>query len=85
MNKKVMIALGLGAMLAIACGGGTPAATDPTTTTGATPTTGAAPTTGTTDIAKDTDGDGIMDSVDKCPDKKEDGQAPDVKDGCPKA
>jgi hypothetical protein len=33
----------------------------------------------------DADGDGIPDSADKCPDKKEDGLAPDPKDGCPKA
>ncbi len=35
--------------------------------------------------AGDTDGDGVPDGADKCPDKKEDGQAPDPKDGCPKA
>jgi hypothetical protein len=34
--------------------------------------------------AGDTDGDGIPDGADKCPDKKEDGQMPDPKDGCPK-
>lgn len=31
----------------------------------------------------DTDGDGIEDGHDKCPDKKEDGLAPNPKDGCP--
>jgi hypothetical protein len=34
--------------------------------------------------AADSDGDGIPDKMDKCPDKKEDGQAPNPKDGCPK-
>jgi hypothetical protein len=34
--------------------------------------------------AADLDGDGVPDNVDKCPDKKEDGLAPDPKDGCPK-
>jgi hypothetical protein len=34
---------------------------------------------------KDTDGDGVPDSADKCPDKKEDGLAPEPKDGCPAA
>jgi hypothetical protein len=33
--------------------------------------------------AKDSDGDGIPDDQDKCPNEKEDGQAPDPKDGCP--
>jgi hypothetical protein len=46
----------------------------------------AAPTTSTTaTTAADADGDGVPDATDKCPDKKEDGQAPDPKDGCPKA
>lgn len=31
----------------------------------------------------DQDGDGIADPDDKCPDQKEDGKAPDPKDGCP--
>ncbi len=31
----------------------------------------------------DTDGDGIPDADDKCPNEKEDGKAPDPKDGCP--
>jgi hypothetical protein len=34
--------------------------------------------------AGDADGDGVPDDADKCPDKKEDGQMPDPKDGCPK-
>ncbi len=34
--------------------------------------------------AGDSDGDGVPDSTDKCQGQKEDGQAPDPKDGCPK-
>jgi hypothetical protein len=62
----------------LGCGGSTPPAATPSTTTGA-PATAAAAATG------DADGDGIPDGADKCPDKKEDGQAPDPKDGCPKS
>ncbi len=36
------------------------------------------------DYDPDRDGDGYPDSVDKCPDVKEDGQEPDKTDGCPK-
>jgi hypothetical protein len=57
-----------------ACGGSTPPAADPASATSAATTT-----------AADADGDGIADGADKCPDKKEDGQAPDPKDGCPKS
>ncbi len=32
----------------------------------------------------DADGDGVGDKEDKCSTKKEDGQAPHPKDGCPK-
>jgi hypothetical protein len=32
---------------------------------------------------KDTDGDGIPDSADKCPAEKEDGLGSEPKDGCP--
>ena len=35
------------------------------------------------DYAKDTDGDGFPDDVDKCPTIKEDGQEPEPADGCP--
>jgi outer membrane protein OmpA-like peptidoglycan-associated protein len=35
------------------------------------------------DYDPDRDGDGYPDSVDKCPDVKEDGQPPDKSDGCP--
>jgi OOP family OmpA-OmpF porin len=70
---SLMVALGLG--LAIGCGGAPPPAAADATQTGS----AAAPAAG------DTDGDGIPDSADKCPTQKEDGQAPDPKDGCPKA
>jgi hypothetical protein len=76
---SVLAALSI--MFAMGCGGGLPdpkaGLPDPTkaATTSATPGGG----------DKDTDGDGIPDSQDKCPDKKEDGQPPDPKDGCPKA
>jgi hypothetical protein len=33
----------------------------------------------------DLDSDGVPNSADKCPNQKEDGLAPDPKDGCPKA
>jgi len=75
MNEKsysVWAALGLGVGLALAtgCGGATPPA--------------ASADQKSASAAPDSDGDGIPDSTDKCPDKKEDGQAPDPKDGCPK-
>ncbi len=35
------------------------------------------------DYAKDTDGDGFPDDVDKCPTIKEDGKEPEPSDGCP--
>jgi hypothetical protein len=63
------------ALLALGCGDATPPAASPTDVK--------APST--TSATVDGDGDGIPDSVDKCPDKKEDGQAPDPKDGCPKS
>jgi hypothetical protein len=73
--KRISLILGLVAVGLFACGGSNPPAASPddankTSTSGA--------------DAKDTDGDGIPDSQDKCPDKKEDGQMPDPKDGCPK-
>jgi hypothetical protein len=67
---SLMAALGLVVAMG-GCGGSAPPAAAPSS---------AAPTT-----ASDSDGDGIPDNVDKCPDKKEDGLAPDPKDGCPKA
>ena len=63
----------------VACGGSNPAP--------ATPDDKNAPTDvkpGDVKDAKDSDNDGVPDTSDKCPDKKEDGQAPDPKDGCPK-
>jgi hypothetical protein len=72
--KRISLILGLVAVGLFACGGAPPPASpddaNKTSTSGA--------------DAKDTDGDGIPDSQDKCPDKKEDGQMPDPKDGCPK-
>jgi hypothetical protein len=76
MNTKglwLVAALGLGLGLTnLGCGGAAPP-------TPATPDPAQAASAG-----GDADGDGIPDSADKCPDKKEDGQAPDPKDGCPK-
>jgi hypothetical protein len=60
----------------VACGGAAPPAP-------AAPDTASA--AGAAGGAGDSDGDGVPDGADKCPDKKEDGQAPDPKDGCPKA
>jgi hypothetical protein len=72
MMSKSFVLLGVTTLL-VACGGAPPP--DP-----------AAPTAPTTSAAAgDTDSDGVPDATDKCPDKKEDGQAPDPKDGCPKA
>ncbi len=77
MKSMMSLALVVSAGLMIAgCGGA-----DPTPATPASPDAKAASTTG---ADKDTDGDGVPDSADKCPDKKEDNQAPDPKDGCPK-
>lgn len=56
-----------------ACGGAAPAVPDANSATSA-----------AAGAAGDADGDGVPDSDDKCADKKEDGQAPDPKDGCPK-
>jgi hypothetical protein len=62
--------------LAQGCGGAAPATPDAQSATQSASSTAAG--------AGDSDGDGIPDSADKCPDQKEDGQAPDPKDGCPK-
>jgi outer membrane protein OmpA-like peptidoglycan-associated protein len=40
-------------------------------------------TPGVTDYARDRDGDGYPDDIDKCPDIKEDGKPPEPTDGCP--
>ncbi|HEY8072668.1 MAG TPA: hypothetical protein VIF62_01120 [Labilithrix sp.] len=73
--KKLIPLLAIVAF-SVACGGASPqpASPDDKNASGTT----------TTDSAKDGDGDGVPDNADKCPDKKEDGQAPDPKDGCPK-
>jgi hypothetical protein len=68
----VVLGIGLALAGATACGDSTPPP--------ATPDSKAAPA----DPTKDTDGDGVPDQTDKCPDQKEDGQGPDPKDGCPK-
>jgi hypothetical protein len=78
MNKTLLAALGVGLMIAagnVGCGSPPPSKA-PDLSSGA-ETTGA-PT-------KDTDGDGVPDSLDKCPDQKEDGALPEPKDGCPNA
>jgi hypothetical protein len=75
--KHIFLMLGLA--LVVGCGGGDKPAESPN---GGTTTTATPPAAGGD---KDTDGDGIADKDDKCPDKKEDGQAPDPKDGCPKS
>ena len=67
--SAVVMALSLG-LGNVACGDAPPAKAPDTSTT--------------TTTAGDKDGDGIPDAADKCPDQKEDGQAPDPKDGCPK-
>ncbi len=82
-NVSLLAALG-GIALMVACGGSTPPAASPDTS-GAAAGAAAPDPKGSTPGAADADGDGIPDAADKCPDKKEDGQAPDPKDGCPKA
>jgi hypothetical protein len=74
--KNIRTILTFAALTLAACGGSSPPPSDPSTSTSATPPDAK--------DAKDTDGDGVPDAMDKCPDKKEDGQAPDAKDGCPK-
>jgi predicted small lipoprotein YifL len=73
MKTTFSMMLSLAALVLAGCGGSSPPPSDPS-----------AATTTTTDATKDTDGDGVPDSADKCPDKKEDGASPDPKDGCPK-
>jgi hypothetical protein len=78
MIKTCFALLSVAALLSFmpACGGAAPtppATPDPSSATSA-----------ASGAAGDSDGDGIPDSTDKCPDKKEDGQPPDPKDGCPK-
>jgi hypothetical protein len=77
-KRSFSLALALGtafgltlAAISIGCGESTPPAASPDQKAATT--------------APDSDGDGIPDNVDKCPDKKEDGLSPDPKDGCPKA
>jgi hypothetical protein len=74
MIKTCFALLSVAALLSFmpACGGAAPAVPDANSATSAATTPG------------DSDGDGIPDSADKCPQQKEDGQPPDPKDGCPK-
>ena len=70
-----VLCVGFGLVLAnTGCGGAAP-----------TPPAAAPDTASAAGAGGDADGDGVPDAVDKCADKKEDGQAPDPKDGCPKA
>jgi hypothetical protein len=75
MIKACFALLSIAALLSFvpACGGAAPAVPDANSATSAASGAGG-----------DSDGDGIPDSADKCPQQKEDGQPPDPKDGCPK-
>jgi ABC-type glycerol-3-phosphate transport system substrate-binding protein len=77
-----MIKLSLLAAVAMAFGIGT-AACGGVPTPPADPSGAAASAATTTAGTVDKDGDGIPDATDKCPAAKEDGLAPDPKDGCP--
>ncbi len=71
--KNGLLFAGALSMLAlVACGGAAP------------PAPAAPDTASAAGAGGDSDGDGVPDGMDKCPDKKEDGAAPDPKDGCPK-
>jgi hypothetical protein len=70
--------LGLLVVNALGCGSSPPPA--PAHTTSQVDLKNVAP--GTED---DLDSDGVPNSEDKCPNQKEDGLAPNPKDGCPKA
>jgi hypothetical protein len=77
MIKTCFALLATAALLSFvpACGGAAPTPAVPDANSASSAATGA---------AGDSDGDGIPDSADKCPNAKEDGQPPDPKDGCPK-
>jgi hypothetical protein len=75
-NKMLATVLGVGFGLVLAVGN---------TGCGSAPKPPATPDTAAATGGGDSDGDGVPDGTDKCPDKKEDGAAPDPKDGCPKA
>jgi hypothetical protein len=74
------LVLGLLAVGALGCGSKPPPPAAQPTTKSAVDTKNVAP--GTED---DLDADGVPNTEDKCPDKKEDGLAPNPKDGCPKS
>lgn len=75
MMKNSLVALGVTLMLtSVGCGSPpAPAAPEPKAGDSAAVTGGEG----------DADGDGVPDSADKCPDKKEDGVGKEPKDGCP--
>ena len=80
MTKTLVAALGAAMMLAagaVGCGSPPPPASPDAK---AEEKASAAPAAG---AEKDTDGDGIPDSADKCPADKEDGLGSEPKDGCP--
>jgi hypothetical protein len=79
MMKNTLVALGVTLMLAAVACGETPPPASPESKAGA-PAAAATPAGA---AAQDTDGDGVPDSEDKCPDKKEDGLGKEPKDGCP--
>ena len=73
------LVLGLLAVSALGCGSSPPPAPAHATTAASVDLKNVAP--GTED---DLDSDGVPNSEDKCPNQKEDGLAPNPKDGCPK-
>jgi hypothetical protein len=79
MIKTCFALLSAAALLALtpACGGAAAATPDANSAT-------QSATSAATGAAADSDGDGIADPDDKCPQQKEDGQPPEPKDGCPK-
>jgi hypothetical protein len=74
------LVLGLLVLGPLGCGSSPPPAPAHATTSTATASKDVAP--GTED---DLDADGVPNTEDKCPDKKEDGLMPNPKDGCPKS
>ena len=79
MMKTLVAALSVTAMLAagmVGCGSPPPASPETKAGEKASAAPGASGD-------KDTDGDGIPDSADKCPTEKEDGLGSEPKDGCP--
>ncbi|HTQ47850.1 MAG TPA: hypothetical protein VMI75_34065 [Polyangiaceae bacterium] len=76
MIKTCFALLSVAALFTLsACGGAAPTPATPDANSASSAAAGA---------AGDSDSDGVPDSADKCNGQKEDGQAPDPKDGCPK-